>query len=54
MYFFDPVRGSERRRSTLAAGRRVIAKVVEAANTVPDRVGGPSEDSATRVKSSVG
>jgi hypothetical protein len=54
MYFFDPVRGSERRRSTLAAGRRVVAKVVEAAKTVPDRVGGPSADSATRVKSSLG
>lgn|SRR5487761_1140327 len=54
VYFLDPVRGSERRRSMLATGRRAAAMVVEAANATRDRIGGPSTDSATRVKSKVG
>jgi hypothetical protein len=54
MFFLDPVRGSDRRRSTLAAGRRAVAKVVEVAKTVPDRDGGPSADSGSGVKSRVG
>ena len=54
MFFLDPVRGSDRRRSALAAGRRAVAKVVEVAKTVPDRDGGPSADSGSGVKSRVG
>jgi gas vesicle protein len=54
MFFLDPVRGSDRRRSTLAASRRAVAKVVEVAKTVPDRVGGSSADSGSGIKSRVG
>jgi hypothetical protein len=54
MFFLDPVRGSDRRRSTLAAGRRAVAKVVEVAKTAPDRDGGPSADSGIGVKSRMG
>jgi gas vesicle protein len=54
MFFLDPVRGSDRRRSALAAGRRAVAKVVEVAKTVPDRDAGPSADSGSGVKSRVG
>jgi hypothetical protein len=54
MYFLDPVQGSERRRSAVARGRQVVAKIVEAAKTVPDRVGGAAADSEDRVKSRVG
>jgi hypothetical protein len=54
MYFLDPVRGSERRRSALAAGRRAVAKVFEAAKTVPGGVGEPSSESGNRDKSRVG
>jgi hypothetical protein len=54
MYFLDPVRGPERRRSTIVAGRKMVDKVVEAAQTVPDRVGKQSADSGNRAKSRVG
>ena len=50
MYFLDPVRGPERRRSTVMAGRRVFNKVVESAKTA----GGPPADSRPRAKSEVG
>jgi hypothetical protein len=53
MYFLDPVRGSERRRSAVQAGRRAVGKIVEAAKTVPGDVGEPSGDSGNRVKSRV-
>ena len=54
MYFLDPVRGPERRRSSVMAGRRAIAKIVSAAKTVPDRVGASSADSGPDAKSRVG
>ena len=54
MYFLDPVQGSERRRSMIVTGRRVVAKIVTAAQTVPGRVGGAASDSEDRVKSRVG
>ena len=54
MFFLDPVRGSDRRRSTLAAGRRAVAKVVEVAKSGPERDGGPSADSGSGAKSRVG
>jgi hypothetical protein len=50
MYFLDPVRGPERRRSTVTAGQRVFNKVVESAKTA----GGPTADSGPRAKSEVG
>jgi hypothetical protein len=54
MYFLDPTRGSERRRSAVVRGRQVVGKVVDAAKTVPGRVGGASEKSGRRAKSQVG
>ena len=54
MYFLDPVRGSERRRSAVANGRRAVNKIVAAAQTIPSRVGATSADSGTRSKSQVG
>lgn len=53
MYFLDPVRGPERRRSMLVNGRRGVAKVVDAAKTVGSRFDGPSADSGDRAKSQV-
>jgi hypothetical protein len=54
MYFFDPVRGPERRRSAVVKGRRVVTRLVTAVKTVPSRVGGESSDSMTGGKSQVG
>jgi gas vesicle protein len=54
MYFLDPVRGSERRRSTIVAGRRMVNKVVDSAKTVRGRMVGPSTESGRRAKSQVG
>ena len=54
MYFLDPVRGPERRRSSVLAGRRAFAKIVSAAKTLPDRVGASSADSGSGTKSRVG
>jgi hypothetical protein len=54
MYFLDPVRGSERRRSMIATSRRAVTKIVKAAKTVPGRVGGTAADSEDHVKSRVG
>ena len=54
MYFLDPVRGPERRRSTVVAGRQMFNRVVDSAKTARDRVGGPSVDSGHRAKSEVG
>ena len=54
MYFLDPVRGPERRRSSVLAGRRAFAKIVSAAKTLPDRVGASSADSGSGTKSQVG
>ncbi len=54
MYFLDPVRGSERRRSMIVTGRRAVDKIVKAATTVPGHVGGSAADSEDRAKSRVG
>ena len=54
MYFFDPVRGSERRRAMLATGRQAVTKAVDAAKSARSRVGSSSADSANRAKSQVG
>lgn len=54
MYFLDPVRGSERRRSALVTGRRAVDKIVMAAKTLPSRVGASNTDQGTRAKSRVG
>jgi gas vesicle protein len=54
MYFLDPVRGAERRSSTLVAGRKAVNKVVETAKTARRRASGSSVDSGSRVKSQVG
>jgi hypothetical protein len=54
MYFLDPVRGAERRSSTLGVGRRVVNKVVETAQTARRRVSGSSVDDGSSVKSRVG
>ena len=54
MYFLDPVRGSERRRSAVQAGRRAFGKIAEVAKTVPGDEGEASGDSGNRVKSRVG
>jgi hypothetical protein len=54
MYFLDPVRGSERRRSAIVTGRRAVAKMVESVKTVGGRVGGPSADTTARTKSGLG
>ena len=54
VYFLDPVRGPERRRSMIATGRRVVAKMVDVAKTAPGRVDGSAGDSEDRVKSRVG
>ena len=51
MYFFDPVQGSERRRSASVASRLAVARVVEAAKTARGRVGGPSADSENHINS---
>jgi hypothetical protein len=54
MYFLDPVRGPERRRSMIATSRRVVDKIVNAAKTVPGRVGDSAAASEDRVKSRMG
>jgi gas vesicle protein len=54
MYFFDPVRGSERRRAVLSSGRQAVTKAVDAAKSARSRVGSPSADSGNRAKSQVG
>jgi hypothetical protein len=54
MYFLDPVRGPERRRSLIATGRRAVAKMIDVARTAPGRVDGSAGDSEDRVKSRVG
>lgn len=54
VYFLDPVRGPERRRSSVRAGRRAFAKIVSAAKSVPDRIGASSLDSGQGAKSRVG
>jgi hypothetical protein len=54
IYFLDPVHGSERRRSMIAAGRRALEKIVNAAKTVPGQVGDSAADSEDRVKSRMG
>lgn len=54
MYFLDPVRGPERRRTTLVTGRRAVAKIVESVKTVGGRVGGSSADAENDVKSRMG
>jgi hypothetical protein len=50
MYFLDPVRGRERRRSMVMNGRRVFNKVVDGAKTA----GGQSADVEPRAKREVG
>jgi hypothetical protein len=50
VYFLDPVRGPERRRTTLVTGRRAVAKIVDSIKTV----GGPSADTKASAKSRVG
>jgi hypothetical protein len=54
VYFLDPVRGPERRRSMIATGRRAVAKMVDVAKAAPGREGGSAGDSEDRVKSRVG
>ena len=54
MYFLDPVRGAERRRSMAGTGRQAIAKAVDAAKSARTRVGSSSSRSANRAKSQVG
>ena len=54
IYFLDPVRGSERRRSMIVTGRRAVDKIVKAAKTVRGNVGGSAADSEDRAKSRVG
>ena len=53
MYFFDPTRGSERRRSAIVTGRQAAAKIIESVKTQGGRIGGPS-DGTTAHKSRVG
>ena len=53
MYFFDPTRGSERRRSAMVTGRQAAAKIIESVKTQGGRIGGPS-DGTTAHKSRVG
>jgi gas vesicle protein len=54
MYFLDPVRGPERRRSVVAKGRQAAAKAVDAAKKARSRAGGASAEPGNRVKSEVG
>jgi gas vesicle protein len=53
MYFLDPVRGAERRRSMLAKGRQLTNKAVDTAKAARSRVGSSSEQTAKRAKSQV-
>jgi len=54
MYFLDPVRGSERRRSALVTGRRAVAKIADSVKTAGGRIGGPDADTRARAKSGLG
>jgi gas vesicle protein len=51
VYFLDPVRGSERRRSTLEAGRKAVTQLARAVKTVPGRVSPPFGQTDGGVKS---
>jgi hypothetical protein len=53
VYFMDPTKGSERRLSALAAGRRVVQRVAEAVQPLPARVGTRVNDAVVGVKSKV-
>jgi gas vesicle protein len=53
MYFLDPVKGSERRRSAMVNGRQAAAKIIESVKTQGGRLGGPSDGTTAR-KSRVG
>ena len=53
VYFLDPVRGSERRTSMVAKGRQAVTRIVNAAQTIPTRVGDSSADSGSSAKSRV-
>lgn len=48
VYFMDPVRGSERRRSTLDAGRHAFGKM---AKTITDAAGRAGDDAAGGIQS---
>jgi len=54
MYFLDPVRGPERRRSMIATSRRAVDKIVNAAKTFSGQAGDSAADSEDRVKSRMG
>jgi hypothetical protein len=51
VYFLDPVRGSERRRSTLEAGRKAVTQIANAVKAVPGRVGDRFDRVGDEVKS---
>ena len=53
MYFMDPVRGPERRRTAIVTGRQAAAKIVESVKTQGGRIGGPPGDTSARAKSRV-
>ena len=55
VYFLDPVRGSERRRSTLVTSRKAVAMIVDSIKTAGGRIGGPpSANTRARSTSGVG
>ena len=54
MYFLDPVRGPERRRSMLAKGRQVATKTIDAAKVARTRVEASAQNTAKRAKAQVG
>ena len=39
VYFMDPIKGSERRMSVMAAGRRTVQQVANAVKPLPGRIG---------------
>ena len=53
VYFMDPVRGSERRRSTLAAGRQAFTQVAKAVKPGLEHLGDRVAGAGERVKSKV-
>jgi len=53
VYFMDPAKGSQRRLSALAAGRRVVQRVAGAVQPLPAQVGNRVNDAVVGIKSKV-
>jgi hypothetical protein len=53
VYFMDPTKGSQRRMSALAAGRRAVQRVADAVQPLPARVGSHVNDVVVGVKAKV-